>query len=352
MVTDSQHTTKAVSYKDAGVDIDEADRAVGSIRKMAQATFTKGVLTDIGSFGGCFALPAMKKPVLVSSVDGVGTKLKIAFATGKHDTIGEDLVNHCVNDIAVQGAKPLFFLDYFAVGKLDAKVAAQVVSGIARGCASNGCALIGGETAEMPGLYSDGEYDVAGTIVGVVEKAKIINGAKVKAGDILLALPSTGLHTNGYSLARKLLFDTAGYSVDSHVDELGGTLGAALLATHRSYLKAIQTLHKAEILRAASHITGGGITDNLPRVFPKALAASIDKSSWQVPPLFEMLRTIGNVPDEDWRRTFNLGVGMILIVPAKSADKAVKALKRAGEKPWIIGEIIPQRRGKGRVEYR
>ncbi len=319
---------------------------------MAQATFTKGVLTDIGSFGGCFALPKMKKPVLVSSVDGVGTKLKVAFATGKHDTIGEDLVNHCVNDIAVQGAKPLFFLDYFAVGKLDAKVAASVVSGIARGCAANGCALIGGETAEMPGIYTDGEYDLAGTIVGVVEKSRIINGAKVKAGDVLLALPSTGLHTNGYSLARKLLFETGGYTVDSQIEELGGTLGTALLATHRSYLKAIQTLMKADLLLAAAHITGGGISDNLPRVIPKSLAAAIDKSSWQVPPLFEMLRTLGNVPDDDWRRTFNLGVGMILTVPAKSVDKAVKALKRAGEKPWIIGEIIPQRRGKGRVEYR
>src|ERR1700685_2310993 len=193
---------KSVSYRDAGVNIDEADRAVGAIRKMARSTFTKGVLTEIGSFGGCFALPAMKQPVLVSSVDGGGTKLKIAFATGRHDTVGEDLVNHCVNDIAVQGANPLFFLDYLAVGKLDAHVAAQVVSGIARGCAANGCALIGGETAEMPGMYHDGEYDLAGTIVGIVEKKRMVNGAKVRAGDVLLALPSTGLHTNGYSLAR------------------------------------------------------------------------------------------------------------------------------------------------------
>src|SRR5580658_3933214 len=229
---------QTISYKDAGVNIDEADRAVGAIRKMARATFTKGVLTDIGSFGGCFALPAsakMKRPVLVSSVDGVGTKLKIAFATGRHDTIGEDLVNHCVNDIAVQGAKPLFFLDYLAVGKLDARVAAQVISGIARGCEHNGCALIGGETAEMPGLYADGEYDLAGTIVGAVEKARILTGAKVRKGHALVALPSTGLHTNGYSLARKLLFDVAGLTVESMLPESGITLGDELLRVHRSY---------------------------------------------------------------------------------------------------------------------
>ncbi|HXJ44371.1 MAG TPA: phosphoribosylformylglycinamidine cyclo-ligase, partial [Bryobacteraceae bacterium] len=252
-----------VSYRDAGVNIDEADRAVGSIRKMARATFTKGVLTEIGSFGGCFALPKMKQPVLVSSVDGVGTKLKIAFATGRHDTIGEDLVNHCVNDIAVQGASPLFFLDYLAVGKLDAVVAAQIVSGMARGCKTNGCALIGGETAEMPGMYHDGEYDLAGTIVGAVEKSAILTGAKIKEGDPLLALASTGLHTNGYSLARKLLFDVAKYSHDSHVPELGAVLADILLQVHRSYLKPIQTLSKAKALSGAAHITGGGITDNL-----------------------------------------------------------------------------------------
>lgn len=359
MVTASKKTRKndiaasgSISYKDAGVNIDEADRAVGEIRKMAKATYTKGVLSDIGSFGGCFALPKMKQPVLVSSVDGVGTKLKVAFATGRHDTIGEDLVNHCVNDIAVQGAKPLFFLDYFAVGKLDAQVAAAVISGIARGCSNNGCALIGGETAEMPGLYADGEYDLAGTIVGVVEKSKIVTGAKVKAGDPLIALASNGLHTNGYSLARKLLFEVANLKHDSHVDELGGALADELMKTHRSYLKAVQALMKAEILSAAAHITGGGITDNVPRVIPKGLAVSIDTASWRVPPLFQMLQTIGQVPEDDWRRTFNIGVGMIFAVPQRHYDKAMKALKRAGEQPWVIGETIKQRRGKGRVEYR
>src|SRR6202046_5058781 len=304
---------KPISYRDAGVNIDEADRAVGAIRKMARSTFTKGVLTEIGSFGGCFASSKMRQPVLVSSVDGVGTKLKVAFSTGRHDTIGEDLVNHCVNDIAVQGAKPLFFLDYLAVGTLDARVAAEVVSGIARGCEANGCALIGGETAEMPGMYAEGEYDIAGTIVGAVEKSHILTGAKVRKGDVLVALPSTGLHTNGYSLARKLLFDVAGLKVDSLLPELGTMLGDELLKVHRSYLKAITALLGKASISAAAHITGGGITDNLPRVLPKGLAAAIQTESWQVPPLFEMLRTIGNVPHADWRRTFNLGVGMILV---------------------------------------
>jgi phosphoribosylformylglycinamidine cyclo-ligase len=341
----------SISYKDSGVNIDEADRAVGEIRKMARATFTKGVLTDIGSFGGCFALPRLRQPVLVSSVDGVGTKLKIAFATGRHDTIGEDLVNHCVNDIAVQGAKPLFFLDYLAVGKLDASVAAQVISGIARGCAANGCALIGGETAEMPGMYLDGEYDIAGTIVGIVEKSRLLTGAKVHAGDVLLALPSTGLHTNGYSLARKLLFDVAGLTVDSVIPDTGTRLGDELLQVHRSYLHSIQTLVRKDSIAAAAHITGGGITDNLPRVIPKGLAARIQTNSWRVPPLFEMMRSIGDVPEDDWRRTFNLGVGMILVVRERKLEASLRLLRRGGEKPWIIGEIVHQRRGKGRVEY-
>jgi phosphoribosylformylglycinamidine cyclo-ligase len=341
-----------ISYRDAGVDIEEADRTVDEIRKLARATFTKGVLTDIGSFGGCFAMPKMRQPVLVSSVDGVGTKLKIAFATGRHSTIGEDLVNHCVNDIAVQGARPLFFLDYLAVGKLDAKVAAQVIAGIARGCAANGCALIGGETAEMPGMYLDGEYDIAGMIVGAVEKSRILTGGKVRAGDILLGLPSTGLHTNGYSLARKLLFDVAKLTLRSQIPESGTVLADELLRVHRSYLKAIAALVKKNCIAAAAHITGGGITGNLPRVLPKGLAAAIQTGSWQVPPLFELLRSIGQVPEDDWRRTFNLGVGMILVIPRQKLDAAMRALRRVGETPWAIGEVIRQRRGNTRVEYR
>jgi len=341
----------SISYRDAGVNIDEADRAVSSIRRMARATFTKGVLTEIGSFGGCFALPKMKQPVLVSSVDGVGTKLKIAFATGRHDTIGEDLVNHCVNDIAVQGATPLFFLDYLAVGTLDAVVAAQIVSGIARGCTANGCALIGGETAEMPGMYHPGEYDIAGTIVGVAEKKNILTPARVKLGDALIALPSNGLHTNGYSLARRVLFDIGKLTIDSLFPDRNHRLADELLRVHRSYLRPLSLLAKAKLLAGAAHITGGGITDNLPRVLPKGLAASIDTASWAVPELFSRIREIGNIPEADWRRTFNLGAGMIFVVPAAKASLALKALRRAGEQPWVIGEVIRQRRGKGRVEY-
>jgi len=345
-------TRKPVLYRDAGVDIDEADRAVSSIKKMAQATFTKNVLTDIGSFGASFQLSGLRKPVLVSSADGVGTKLKVAFLTGRHDTVGEDLVNHCVNDIAVQGAAPLFFLDYFAVGKLDADVAASVISGIARGCKNNGCALIGGETAEMPGLYDESEYDLAGFIVGAAERTGLLTGKSVRKGDVLLGLPSTGLHTNGYSLARKLLFEVAGYAPSTMLPEVGTTVADALLAVHRSYLKPIRALIAAKLLRGAAHITGGGITDNTPRMLPKAFAVSIETSSWRIPPLFELLRTIGNVPEDDYRRTFNLGVGMILAVPARGATKAETVLRRIGETPFVIGSVTEHKRGRPRVDYR
>lgn len=335
---------KSIDYAQAGVDIDQASHAVASIRRLARRTFTPGVLTDIGSFGGGYLLSGYRQPVLVSSADGVGTKLKVAFMTGRHSTVGEDLVNHCVNDIAVQGAVPLFFLDYFAVGKLEAAVAAQVVSGVARGCKANGCALVGGETAEMPGLYAPGEYDLAGFIVGAVERPRLLTGAKVRAGDVLVGLPSTGLHTNGYSLARKLLFEVAGYGPDTHVPEIGGTVADVLLAVHRSYLRPIRALHDAGLLKAAAHITGGGITDNTPRVLPKGLGARIQVGSWPVPPLFEHLKAIGNVPEQDWRRTFNLGVGMILVVAEHDLEAAAKILKRLRE-PWHrIGEVI---RGRG-----
>ncbi len=345
-------TKKTLRYRDAGVDIDEADRAVASIKKSARATFTRGVLTDIGSFGAAFQLAGFRKPVLVSSADGVGTKLKIAFLTGRHDTVGEDLVNHCVNDIAVQGAQPLFFLDYFAVGKLDAAVAAEVVAGIARGCKANGCALIGGETAEMPGMYQAGEYDLAGFIVGAAERTELLTGAGIRAGDALLALPSTGLHTNGYSLARKLLLEVAGYGPNTLLPDVGATVGDALLAKHRSYLKPLRALMKAKLLKGAAHITGGGITGNTPRMFPKGLAASIDTTAWRIPPLFEELRRIGNIPEDDYRRTFNLGIGMIFTVAAKGAARAMAALEKLGEHPLRIGEVIAQKRGRSRVEYR
>jgi phosphoribosylformylglycinamidine cyclo-ligase len=330
---------KSISYKQAGVNIDEADRAVASIRTMARRTFTSAVLTDIGSFGGGYRLQGYKDPVLVSSADGVGTKLKVAFMTGRHDTIGECLVNHCVNDIAVQGAVPLFFLDYFSVGALDAKVAAQVVSGIARGCKANGAALIGGETAEMPGLYAPGDYDLAGFIVGAVERKRMLTGARVKKGDVLIGLPSSGLHTNGYSLARKLLFDVARYKPETVIPEIGGTVADALLKVHRSYLKPLRALDDAKILKAAAHITGGGITDNTPRVLPKGLAAHVELGSWPILPIFDLMRIIGNVPDDDYRRTFNLGIGMIFVIAERDLKDAAKILKKLKE-PWYqIGTI-------------
>jgi phosphoribosylformylglycinamidine cyclo-ligase len=339
-------------YKDAGVDIDEADRAVSSIRKLARQTFTSGVLTDIGSFGACYSLAGWKKPVLISSADGVGTKIKVAFMTGRHDTIGEDLVNHCVNDIAVQGATPLFFLDYFATGKLEAGVAAKVVAGLARGCRQNGCALIGGETAEMPGLYAPGEYDLAGFIVGATEQRALLTGEGIRAGDALLGLPSTGLHTNGYSLARKLLFEVGGYTPESVVPELGGTVADALLQVHRSYLKPLRALVDAGALRGAAHITGGGITGNTPRMLPEGLAAAIFPSSWTILPIFELLRRLGNMPEADYRRTFNLGIGMILAVPLPKLRRAEAILRELGEPFNLVGRVVEQKRRGPRVVYR
>jgi len=339
-------------YQDAGVDIDEADRAVSAIRKLARGTFTRGVLTDIGTFGACYSLARWKNPVLISSADGVGTKLKVAFATGRHDTIGEDLVNHCVNDIAVQGAQPLFFLDYFATGKLEAAVAAQVVAGLARGCRQNGCALIGGETAEMPGLYAPGEYDLAGFIVGAAERRGLLTGKRIRAGDVLLGLPSNGLHTNGYSLARKLLFEVAGYQPATVVPELGGSIADALLQAHRSYLKPIRALLDKGLLRGAAHITGGGITENTPRMLPEGLAAEIDTRAWRIPPVFELLRRLGNLPEDDYRRTFNLGIGMILAAPRGKVRQAEAVLRSLGEPCYAAGQVVARKRGGPRVVYR
>jgi len=352
MTTPRKNGYPAATYASAGVSIDEADRAVSQIRKMAQKTFTRNVLTDIGSFGGGFLLKGVKQPVLVSSADGVGTKLKLAFMTGRHDTIGEDLVNHCVNDIAVQGANPLFFLDYFAVGKLNADVCASVVSGIARGCKANGCALIGGETAEMPGLYADGEYDLAGFIVGVVEKKKMLTGAGIKPGDLLIGLPSSGLHTNGYSLARKVLFELGGHHHDAQLPGLEGSLADELLKPHQSYLAAIRALHDKGILKGAAHITGGGITDNTPRILPKGLAARVYLGSWPVLPIFELLRDMGDLEDADYRRTFNLGIGMILVVSPKQGAKAIDLLEKVGAPHYLIGDVVEQaKKSKARVVY-
>jgi phosphoribosylformylglycinamidine cyclo-ligase len=345
-------TQKPIRYRDAGVNIDEADRAVSYIKVAARKTFTRAVLADIGSFGAMYKLSGYKRPVLISSADGVGTKIKVAFQTNRHDTVGQDLVNHCVNDIAVQGAMPLFFLDYFAVGKLDAEVAGQIATGLGKACEENGCALIGGETAEMPGLYQPGEYDLAGFIVGCVEQSRLLTGATIAPGDVLLGLPSTGLHTNGYSLARKLLFDIAGYTPKTFLPELDGTIADELLKVHRSYLKPIQSLMKAGLLAGAAHITGGGITDNTPRILPKGLAVEIKLGSWPILPVFELMRRIGNIPDDDYRRTFNLGIGMILVIPQKKLVKAERALKRLKQPFHQIGKVVKQPRGKGRVIYK
>jgi phosphoribosylformylglycinamidine cyclo-ligase len=342
---------KPTTYRDAGVDIDEADRAVALIKRHAAKTLNPAVLASIGSFGAGFSLKGWRDPVLVSSADGVGTKLKIAFATGRHDTIGEDLVNHCVNDIAVQGATPLFFLDYFAIGKLDAGVCASVVSGIARGCKNNGCVLIGGETAEMPGFYSPGEYDLAGFIVGCVERRRLLTGKNVQPGDLLIGLPSEGLHTNGYSLARKLLFEDTKHALGARIPELSGTLADELLKVHRSYLKPLQSLHQAKLLKAAAHITGGGLTDNLPRVLPKTCAVEIDLHSWPPQPIFELLRRLGNLEEADFRRTFNLGIGMVLVVDAGKIGFVRQKLKQLKQPFYEIGRVVRFRPRRPKVIY-
>ena len=290
-----------MDYKQAGVDIEAGNEVVRRIRTLARGTFTAGVLSDIGSFGGLFRLDSaqVQDPVLVASADGVGTKLRVAFQAGAHRTIGVDLVNHCVNDILVQGAQPLFFLDYLATGRLEPEVAVQVVEGLSAACRENGCALLGGETAEMPGFYADGEYDVAGFIVGVVSRDRLIDGRTIRPGDALVGVPSSGLHTNGYSLARRIAFEIAGLRVDSFVPDLGRTIGAALLEPHRSYLPVIKPLLSSGVIKGMAHITGGGITDNLPRIFPEGTAAVIDRSAWQVPPIFQWLQRAGTVPDDD-----------------------------------------------------
>ena len=334
--------TKPISYSDAGVDIDAATRATDRIKELARATFNERTLSEIGSFGGMFdgVFPHLAQPVLVASADGVGTKLKIAFATGIHHTVGRDLVNHCVNDILVQGARPLFFLDYVATGKLSPDVVARVVEGVARGCRENGCVLLGGETAEMPGFYGEGEYDIAGFIVGVVDRSKIIDGATIAPGDVLLALPSAGLHTNGYSLARKLFFEVAGYEPQTQVPELGMTAGEALLQPHQSYLKPLSELLDREVIKGLAHITGGGLTDNIPRILPEGTAVRIKKGSWPVLPIFELFRRLGNVSDSEMFRTFNMGVGMVIVCSRSNAVIVKAHFEAFGDAYYEIGEVI------------
>jgi phosphoribosylformylglycinamidine cyclo-ligase len=331
-----------MDYKASGVNIDAGHEVVRRIRSIARGTFTPGVLSDIGSFGGLFhmGVSGAADPVLVASADGVGTKLRIAFMTGSHRTIGIDLVNHCVNDILVQGAEPLFFLDYLASGRLDPDVAVQIVEGLAAACRENRCALLGGETAEMPGFYKDGEYEVAGFIVGVVSREQLIDGARIAPGDLLIGLPSSGLHTNGYSLARRIVFELAALEPSSPFPGSELSIGEALLVPHRSYLNAIRPLLPSGAVKGMAHITGGGITDNLPRVLPSGTHARIDRGAWQVPRLFTWLQQAGSVPDDDMLRTFNMGIGLILAVSAEDADWVLKDLRAAGEsEAAVIGGI-------------
>jgi phosphoribosylformylglycinamidine cyclo-ligase len=334
-----------MDYKASGVDIDAGNEAVRRIRGLARSTFTPNVLSDIGSFGGLFQFGAgsFHDPVLVSSADGVGTKLRVAFLAGKHDTIGQDLVNHCVNDILVQGAEPLFFLDYFGTGRLSPAVAESVVTGMARACRENQCALLGGETAEMPGFYADGEYDIAGFIVGVVERERLITGVHIVPGDVLIGVPSSGLHTNGYSLARRIAFDHLKLAVDGFVPELGRTIGEALLEPHRSYLSLVRPLLPTGVIKGMAHVTGGGITENLPRILPAGTAARIQTTSWTVPRIFSWLQESGRVPVSDMMRTFNMGIGLIVVTAAGKIDEVKAALGG-----FVIGDIV---RGDQVVTY-
>jgi phosphoribosylformylglycinamidine cyclo-ligase len=309
---------ESISYSDAGVSIDNANRAVAKIREFAKSTFNERTLTEIGSFGGMFsgAFPGMADPVLVASADGVGTKLKLAFETGIHNTVGADLVNHCVNDILVQGARPLFFLDYFATGKLEPDVTASVVEGMARACKENGCVLLGGETAEMPDFYPPGEYDLAGFIVGVVDKSKVIDGKNIAPGDVVLGIPSNGLQTNGYSLARKLFFEIGGHKPDTYIEELGSTVGDALLRTHQSFLRPLEALLDTGAIKGLAHITGGGFLENIPRILPENVSVEIKRGTWPELPVFDLMQKLGNVEEREMFRTFNMGIGMVIICDA------------------------------------
>ena len=332
---------KSLSYTDAGVNIDAADESLGRAKEAIKRTFDQNVLRDIGSFGAMYSLESMNlnKPVLVSSVDGVGTKLKLAFMTGIHDTVGIDLVSHCVNDILVQGARPLFFMDYLAFGKLEPSVVEGVITGIAAGCRRAGCSLIGGETAEMPGMYEHGEYDLAGTIVGIADRDKIVDGTKITPGDVIIGLKSSGLHTNGYSLARKICFDVAGLDTDAPMPGTGKSVGEALMAPHREYARVMQVVTRIVDVHGMVHVTGGGITDNLPRILPEGMGATVDLRSWEIPPVFSYLQQVGNVEEKEMLRVFNCGQGFLVIVPQEQEERALDALSQALEEPLVIGRV-------------
>ncbi len=330
------------TYKNAGVDIDAAETSVRNIKALIRSTFSPNVLTDIGLFGGFFQpdFTQFKEPVLVSSVDGVGTKLNIAVLANKHDTIGSDLVNHCVNDIAVSGAVPLFFMDYFAAGKLEQRVFEEIIRGIVSACKENNCALIGGETAEMPGMYKQKDYDIAGMIVGVVDKRKIVNGSEIKAGDVLIGLPSNGLHTNGYSLARSVLLNR--FTIDVYVEELGCTLTEELLRVHRSYLRIIQKLIQNTAPTGFAHITGGGIKGNTMRILPENASLRIDWNAWEMPPVFKLIQSTGTINDDEMRRVFNMGIGLIITAHNDDVDKILDVLREEKENAYVVGEVIQQ----------
>ena len=343
-----------MDYKSSGVDIDAGMEVVERVKRLAGSTFTEGVLSDIGTFGGLFRpeLAGMDEPVLVASADGVGTKLAVAFAAGVHTTVGVDLVNHCVNDILVQGARPVFFLDYLATGRLSPDVSAAVIEGVAAGCRQNGCALLGGETAEMPGFYADGEYDLAGFVVGLVDRARIIDGRSIAPGDVLIGLPSSGLHTNGYSLARRSLFAELGLRVDSVVEALDCTVGEELLRTHRSYRSAVRPVIESGCVKGLAHITGGGLTDNVPRILPDGCRAVIDPKRWEIPPIFEFLREQGEIPMADMYRTFNMGIGLVVVCARDDAHRALSKLITCGEiGAALIGAVGEAGAGGRRVEY-
>ena len=330
---------KQITYKDSGVDIKAGEEMVESIKGVVKDTHGPEVLSNIGGFGGFFRpdLGSYNKPVFVSSVDGVGTKLIVAFKADRYDTVGQDLVNHCVNDIAVCGAKPLFFLDYFSTGKLEQHVGVDVVKGFAKACKENGVALIGGETAEMPDIYDAGEFDLAGTIVGIVDEDKVINGSGIQKGDVLLGFKSTGLHTNGYSLARKVLFSK--YKVENYVEELGSTVGDELLKVHKSYLSLITELKEMDGVNGFSHITGGGIVGNTKRILPEGLKLDINWDSWERPPVYNLIQEIGNVPEDDMQATFNLGIGLIAVVSESEVDAVTKKAEELGEGVFEVGSV-------------
>ena len=339
-----------LTYRDSGVDIDRANEATEHIKKLARSTFNDSVVSEIGAFAGLYRpdLSNMQTPLLVSSADGVGTKLKIAFLTGIHNTVGIDLVAHCTNDILVQRAFPLFFLDYIGVGKLEPEVIEQIVEGLARGCSQSGCALLGGETAEMPDFYQAGEYDLAGFIVGLTDELKIRESGPVKEGDLLIGLPASGLHTNGYSLVRKLFFEEEQLKVDAHVDELGKTLGEELLIPHRNYLPLVKELLLSDDLNALAHITGGGITENLARVLPDHLDAEVKRGTWEILPIFNLISDRGRVEANEMYRTFNMGIGMVLVAAAERAERVQDFLTAREEQFYLMGEITP---GTGKVRY-